>query len=69
MLQEPRRESNKFQLVRCREELIGEDGPEGPERGGDVPDATQLLRQSWKGLHRPGPRLGWKAMICDEGRH
>lgn len=69
MLQEPKRESNKFQLVRGREELIGEDGPGGPERGGDLPDATQLLQQSSKRLHRTGPSLGWKAMICDEGGH
>lgn len=42
---ETQRRSNKFQLVRRREELAGEDGPGGSERGGDLPDATQLLQQ------------------------
>lgn len=38
--------SNKLQLVRLREGLLGEDWPEGPEREGDLLRATQLLRQS-----------------------
>lgn len=62
-LREPRRGSSRLQLVRGTEELLGEDGPGGPERVADPPSATQLLQLNWKGLSGSIPSLGWKAAI------
>lgn len=70
VLWKPSRRSNKLQLVRHREGLIGEDGPGGLQRGGGLPDVTQLCGRTGGGSADLAPVWAKRQqIICDGGGH
>lgn len=67
-LREPRRGSSRLQLVRSTEELLGEDGPGGPERGADHPVPHSCCSRTGRGSVDLSPVwAGRQPLVVGEG--